>query len=606
MSPGARLLAGLSRFWRGLIADPIARGRVRDTGWPTGLRPVVVVGTVAFCLAVLIILAAPAIRAASPLSVSVGAIVLSLPRLMLPTIFWIVLLSIALMLTAALHTRLRTTVVLTTVGSLVLLFFGSLDFGVDGEGAVELTAGKVASVVAVLALVALAVVRRRRAFAWWEFPLVLAITGASAVIALGRSAAQSAPFGLDFGPPTASLVMSTIGLLAVPAALAAGVAVAEFAISASTSAVAAVRRPLDRPRERGALRTVPLLLIGAFLLVAAWRVIELLVSTTAGVGAVVELADLPLSLGIVAVIAVLWLVLARVRRGGATTVDDVMARLDDVGLPIAAALTATLAPVVALLLSAQVLVAWGVDSADLGVVFIVAEALRGSVALGIVRTVVGVGLIVLAVLAARRGRRGTPELLAAIGLMVLLSVLPTAVAAPVSWSSEAIAVIVAVGTIVIAAVLAVRRMLDTRRLALLTVALLLSAAAAWRDVLADPLSALIGASGIALVLFGFVWGFVTDADVTHGDSAAYPRASRVLLFLANAVFGVTVLAFGTLARDLGAAIDLDAFAQFGDELLGTALILAAVMAVWAGATAQSSSSGAAGDSADSRPAPPSV
>jgi hypothetical protein len=94
--------------------------------------------------------------------------------------------------------------------------------------------------------------------------------------------------------------------------------------------------------------------------------------------------------------------------------------------------------------------------------------------------------------------------------------------------------------------------------------------------------------------------------VTHGDSAAYPRASRVLLFLANAVFGVTVLAFGTLARDLGAAIDLDAFAQFGDELLGTALILAAVMAVWAGATAQGSSSGAAGDSADSRPAPPSV
>ncbi|MCA1943293.1 MAG: hypothetical protein LDL15_06765, partial [Yonghaparkia sp.] len=136
-----------------------------------------------------------------------------------------------------------------------------------------------------------------------------------------------------------------------------------------------------------------------------------------------------------------------------------------------------------------------------------------------------------------------------------------------------------------------RRQLDYRRLALLLTALLLSAAAAWRDVLADPLSAVIGASGLALVLFGFVWGFLTDADITHGHSRAYPRPARVLLFLANAVFGVTVLAYGALARSVDAGIDLDAFAQFGDQLLGTAVILAAVMAVWAAAV-----------SADSRPA----
>jgi hypothetical protein len=111
-------------------------------------------------------------------------------------------------------------------------------------------------------------------------------------------------------------------------------------------------------------------------------------------------------------------------------------------------------------------------------------------------------------------------------------------------------------------------------------------------------SLIIGAAGIALALFGFVWGFVTDADVTHGDSAAYPRASRVMLFLANAVFGITVLAFGALARDLGAGINLDAFAQFGDQLLGTALVLAAVAAVWSSALAL--------DSADSRPDAPSV
>ena len=64
---------GLSRVWSGLITTPIRDGRLRDTGWPVGLRPIVVVGVVAFALAVLLMLLAPVIRAALPLSVTVGA-----------------------------------------------------------------------------------------------------------------------------------------------------------------------------------------------------------------------------------------------------------------------------------------------------------------------------------------------------------------------------------------------------------------------------------------------------------------------------------------------------------------------------------------------------
>lgn len=595
MSALARIGAGLATFWRGLITEPIHRGRLRDTRWPPGLRPIVVVGVAAFCLAVLLILSSPLIRAASPLSVSLGAITLSLPRFLLPTIFWLVLIALALMQTAALHTRARVTVVLTVMSALVLLFIGSLDLGPEGDGTVSITVGKVVSVIASIALVVLVVGRRRARFAWWEFPAVLAIIGGAAVIALGRSAAQSAPFGIDFGPTTASLVMSSVGQLAVPAALAAGVAVAEFAIVASTAAVAAVHRPLARRDERTA--ALPIVLLLGFLLVAAWRIIELVVGAVAGAGAVVDPAALPLSVGIVAAVALAWWAVARVRRGSPTGIDDVMGRLDDVGFPVAAALSITLAPVVVLLLSAQVLTSWGAGGDAVGGIFVIAEVLRGTAAVTVVRAVVGVGLLVAALIAARRGVRGLPELLAAIGVMAIVSVLPLVLDAPLAWSSEAIAAVIAVGSIVLAVVLAARRALDARRLALLTVALLLSAAAAWRDVLADPLSVLIGSGGIALVLFGFIWGFVTDADVTHHDSPAYPRPSRVLLFLANAVFGVTVLAFGTLARDLDAGINLDAFAQFGDQLLGTALILAGVMAVWVGAS---------GDGADSRPGAPSV
>ena len=598
MSVVARVASSFERFWRGLIVDPVQHGRLRDTGWPVGLRPVVVVGVVAFSLAVLLILGAPVIRSWAPLSVSVGEIVLSLPRLMLPTIFWLIILSLALMQTAALHTRRRTSIVLTLMTSLILLFIGSLDLGVDGEGGVSLTLGKIVSVVAVVALVVLGVVRRRSVFAWWEFPLVSAVVGLSMVVSLGRSAAESAPFGLDFGPTSASLVVSTLGQLAVPAALAAGVAVAEFAVVASTSAVAAVQRPVARARTRGVLRAVPLVLIAVFAVVAVWRIAEIVIGMLAGAAQAIDPAHLPLSIGIVVTIGVMWWGIGRLRRSASVNADEVLAQLDTVALPVAAALSIAPAPLVIMLLTAQIITAWGGEGLVVDGLLGFADILGTSLTLTIVRTLVGVGLIVLAVITARRGRRGVPELLATIGLFTLLSVVPLIVDEAPEWSAPAIAGVITVGTIALTVVLAMRGVLDARRIALLTVALLLSAAVVWRDVLADPVSLIIGAGGIALALFGFVWGFLTDADVTHGESQAYPRASRVMLFLANAVFGITVLAFGALARDLGAGINLDAFAEFGDQLLGTALILAAVAAVWSSALAI--------DSADSRAGAPSV
>lgn len=582
MSAVGGVVKGLGRFWRGLVVEPISRGRLRDTNWPVGLAPVVTVGVVAFCLAVLVILISPTIRELAPLTVSVSATVLSLPRLMLMTIFWLVILSLAFLQTAVIHTRRRTTIVVTTVSSLAILYIGALDFGIDGDGGFSVTAGKIASVVAVVVLVLLIAVRRRARFTWWEFPLVLSVVGGVAVIALGGSAAASAPFGLDFAPTAASLVMTSIGLLAVPAALAAGVAVAEFAVNAATSAVAALEKPRVRQAAASVATSIPVVLAVAFGLVVLWRIGELVAGASFAVGAVIDPGDIPLSLLIVGIIAALWWALARIRGTSRTGIDDVVSRLDDVGFPVAAALTITLAPVIVLLLAAQVLVAWGVDGNAIGGAFFVSDLLRGSEGQAIQRILVSVGLLIAAVLTARRGSRGVPELLATIAVVSLAGILPSIAGQAIGWSFEALAAIIAIGTLALTTVIAFRRQLDSRRLAMLTIALLLSAAAAWRDVLADPLSLVIGASGVALVLFGFVWGFVTDADITHHDSTAYPTPARVMLFLANSVFGVTVLAFGTLARDVGAAIDLDSFAQLGDELLGTALIMCAVMAVWAG------------------------
>lgn len=591
-SRGGRLVAGARRFVRVLLVDPIARGRLRDTGWPVGLRPVVAVGVAAFALAVVVILAAPVLRAWLPLSVSVGAGVLSLPRELLVTILGLVLVAVSFAQAAALHTRPRVTAVITVMTALIVLLFGSLDL----EGA-PVSVGSLVAVLAVVALVLLVALRRRRAFAWWEPPLVLAIVGTAAAVALGRSAAASAPFGIDFGPTATSLVLSSIGLLAVPAAIAAGAAVAEFAVTGALAVVAAVRRPRGLARDAAeagigaapARRRAPWALLVVFGVVLLWRMLELALAAL-GAGGDLDLGAVPPALGILVAIAGLWLLIERVRREGRATVDDVLGRLDAVGLPVAIALSITLAPVVVVLLVAQILLAWGLDPAATSGAVAFAGALRAAPVLIAVRAAVGVVLVAVAIVLARRGRLGSPELLAAIGVVALASAASLALPGVPAWSSDALAALVALVTAALALVLAARRSLDAHRLALLTVALLLSAAAAWREVLADPLSLVVGASGIALVLFGFVWSFVTDADATHGDSPAYPTPSRVLLFLANAVFGVAVLAFGALARDVSAGIDLDAFARTGDELLGTALILAAVLATWAGVRERSAGS----------------
>src|SRR5690606_18930201 len=83
------------------------------------------------------------------------------------------------------------------------------------------------------------------------------------------------------------------------------------------------------------------------------------------------------------------------------------------------------------------------------------------------------------------------------------------------------------------------------------------------------------------VLFGFVWSFLTGAGSANRTSRRFPRPSRVLLFLANSVFGVTVLAFTALARNPNASINLGAFAEIGDQLFGTGLLVGALLSVLA-------------------------
>jgi hypothetical protein len=196
-----------------------------------------------------------------------------------------------------------------------------------------------------------------------------------------------------------------------------------------------------------------------------------------------------------------------------------------------------------------------------------------------VRVVIGVALIVLAVVYARRGRPGRALVLGCIGVMLIVLaralVLGDTIAAPIDPD-----VLNLVGTAVVLAALAVtmvRKRLTGRRAVTFAGILILSALFSGRDFVSDPLGILLGFSGAALVLFGLTWDLLTESGWGNGDSRRFPRPTRVLLVLTNYVLTMTVLAYAALVRDGSTTIYLDQYAEIGNLIFGTALLGAAVI-----------------------------
>ena len=124
-----------------------------------------------------------------------------------------------------------------------------------------------------------------------------------------------------------------------------------------------------------------------------------------------------------------------------------------------------------------------------------------------------------------------------------------------------------------------RRSLTRARAVALGGLLILSALFSYRDFVSDPVGALLGYSGVALVLFGLTWDFLTGSDWANGESRRFPRPVRVLLAVTYTLLTVTILAYSSLVRAANEYADLDDFAELGDLVLGTALLAAAFTAV---------------------------
>ncbi|WP_168627543.1 hypothetical protein [Cryobacterium sp. BB307] len=560
--------AMVSSFFDHVVGRPYREGRLRADGWPKGLKPIATIAVIGYGVAVAGILFSSALRETLPLSVTVGGQYLSFPRPVLWVLMLLLVISIALVQTAVLHVTGWLTAVVTVLTVLVLLFVGSMNIGE------ETLNSRIATIGVALALIVYTVIRRRFDFAWWDFPAILALlTIAFGTTSLSASA-LSASLGYDLGPVTVSLMMSTIGQLAVPFAFVAGAAVAQLAATSAVWAVRVVRTQLP---------SVITLAIGIAALVV-WRGWVMTASMLDGDPP--KLSHLALAVLLGSLIVVVWLLLARVRgRRDETSVEGIDSSFSAVATPIAAGLAGTLGIVSASLLVAQVAFNYGVPAVPAALSEVVGF-LSMSRVVALNRLLVGIFLIVLAIRWARRGRTGTPEILGSIGVvtvMVAANVLPPPFGA--LWTSEALTIVATVACLALLAFYAAKRALTVTRAAGIAVALLLAALFDQRDFVSDPLGALLGFTGVAFVLFGFVWNLLTTAEYANKGTRRYPLPSRVLIFLAYSLFGVTVLAFAALARDPDAAINLGAFAGVGDQLFGTAIIASALLTVIASVVA---------------------
>ena len=547
------------------VVGPVREGRIRDVGWPYGLRAVVLVSYLAFALAGLLVVASGALRRGAVLDLG-GSPGVGLPD---PAV-WLLATLFSFGLSLLLVAGLRAPWWLRVLALLVVLAaLGAWALRTPG------TSGSVVWPVLVLALLAalvvLVVVRSRRAFAWWEFATCWAVAGAVLVVGLVENR-YSLDLGSDQVPLLLQHLASVLGYLVLPTAMVAGASVAEVCVRLTLAVTDQAQRLARRRVPYGVLGVV-----GAARGVQVGRQLATHDPVTQGWSVVAWSVVLT---ALLAGVGVGLLALAR-RHGGRVSVDGLGDELTGVALPVGAALVAVNLPlqlaVGAVPLVAVLDTSGTVTGSDLDASALVARLVDP------VRGLVGLVVLLVAVRAARRGRATRALLLGTVGV-VLLALARKLLQGDTTRGGIDPDVLDLVATVVVVVggvVALVRRRLTPSRALALAGALTLCALFSGRDFVSDPLGALLGFSGAALVLFGLTWDLFTGSSWANGQSPRFGRPTRVLLVLAGSVTTMSVLAFAALVRDGGTTVYLDPYAASGDLVFGTALLAAAVVAVLA-------------------------
>lgn len=556
---GRGLLATGRAFITNVFVLPVREGRLRDIDWPVGLRPIVALTVVAYGIGVLLVVTGELIRSNATLFAQATSQVPQ-PRSTVWVLLTIITFSLVLAQTGAIHVRAWVRWPITGYVCLSILFLG---FSQSVSPGGWLAVGT--SVLAAAALIVLVAVRGRRRFAWGEFVIVAAIVFFAVAMTVAVSGGQIA-LGFDFTPLLLTSLMAMLASVAAPATIASGAAVAELAVNSAMWLALAVRDGLGRI-------ALGVLIVG----ILAWRFVTLL-------PAIGDLIADPWGegghiLGAIALIGVLslaWWGLRRLRPSrGAATVPGLIESQLTTSLPIAAVLTPLL------LLTPLIILATVMTAVAPGPASQAAWSIYGAVgsgtAIATARLLTGTVLIVLAIVFARRGIVALPELFVAIGLASGVGGASVVLGGTQLWSPDSVSFVATVICVGLIVWMLVRRTFTLARLSAIAVALLAAALFANPQWLTDPLATVLPSATTAAILVGFTWALLTGYPIANRHSAGFPRASRVLLVLANTLFATAVVAYAALSRDPSGGFDLGLFAELGNVTFGVPLIACALL-----------------------------
>jgi hypothetical protein len=561
VDPRSRPVRFVAGVLRQTFVEPVRAGRLRNLDWPYGLPALVAAAYAMFALAALTVILSGLIRQQSTL-VFGGPGAVGLPEVAVWPLVLLLSFGAASLVTAALHGPWWL--------KLVGLVFGLMIGGSWTLRSAALSGGLVwplTGAAFLVALLVLVLVRWRRTFAWWEFAVVWALIGGAMAVGTG-GAREARRFGFELVVQLLQQTAALLGFLALPAAIVAGAAVAEITVRATVAAT--------RTATRLAPRRWPFAILAAVLLLRGGQAVrEWLSRDPVSQGLIAYLPAAVIVLGF-ALVGGVVLRLAR-RRGNRPVVSELGDELGSVGFAIAAAFIVLQIPIQVLLVLTQTIAS--LSPGLFGGEFWSDPGELVSKLVDPIRILIGLVLIVLAVVYARRGRATRALLLGCIGVVLIVFaralVLGDTTAAPIDAD---VLNLVATGVVLAAlAVTLVRRRLTGQRAVAFAGILILSALFSGRDFVSDPLGFVLGFSGAALVLFGLTWDLLTESDWGNGESRRFPRPTRVLLVLTNSVLTMTVLAYAALVRDGSTTIYLDPYAEIGNLVFGTALLGAAVI-----------------------------
>lgn len=543
---------GALSLLRQVILDPIREGRPRPSEWPPGMLPIGILALTSFGATMLAALFAAEIRENTVLTTSNPD--LSLPVPAIPAFLWLLTLVFTLVQTATLHGHW-------------LLRLSGLGLSAFGLTASKISSGVEGMVIALAGIVALAAfgwIRRRRAWAWWEFLVIAAIMTLCLLLPVGLRY-EAYLFGLHRGLLLLSL-MGGVSIAAMPTLMYAGYAPTDVIFRLGDWMDGALAISIRRSWR---WITMGLLVIVASTVLSAvrygWQPNLNLDETWAGMVAV--------AFAVVLALPIIGRA-SRVRRGVfLPSLEDQRFRWEPAAILMGIAWAAANAnmPIAAILnaigssLEVEALT-------DASTFFSSLSSVWWYGNLWILAAGIAIWII-----AERRAISGRIELGMAASFVVAVSVIDLAhegrfINLPTTSAGVALAGLVFGVGFLIAGL--IRR---THNLVPATLMILFSIAYDSRDLLTEPLTVLVSQAGLGAALFGLLWTALTVGDVIRSGSTALPQPTRVLLYFAAILLGGVMTAWLALSRQTGGMFDVDVMAGVGSWYLGVPLFGGALM-----------------------------